>query len=117
MEVEILDEALDELDVLPLAERQAMMNAIEKLEVVGIGLGAPHSSQVKGFSIRELRPRQGRSPWRAFYRRTGNVIVVGAIGPEASKDPKKFERAARLAEKRIASFGSIDPGAAERDDG
>ena len=35
----------------------------------GAGIGSAHSSQVKGSSLRELRPRQGRSPWRAFYRR------------------------------------------------
>lgn len=48
----------------------------------------PHTSQVKGTrtGIRELRPRSGRSPWRALYRRVGGVMVILAVGPEAEHD-------------------------------
>lgn len=81
-----MSEAEKELDRLPTSERKAMLNALEKLQQMGLLLGAPHSSQVKGSSLRELRPRQGRSPWRALYRRSGDLLVVGAIGPEAEKD-------------------------------
>jgi len=66
LEVEVLEPAGEELAVLPKAERRAMLNALEKLHVLGLLLGAPHTSQVKGSSLRELRPRQGRSPWRAL---------------------------------------------------
>ena len=51
-----------------------MMTAVAKLEAFGDQLGAPHTSQVKGSQagIRELRPRSGRSPWRALYRRVAD---------------------------------------------
>jgi putative component of toxin-antitoxin plasmid stabilization module len=52
--------------------------------------------------LRELRPRAGRSPWRAFYRQMGDVIfVVGAVGPEAAVKPRDFARAIRVAEERL----------------
>jgi phage-related protein len=104
LEVEVLEQAEQELAALPEAERRAMLNALEKLQVLGLLLGAPHTSQVKGSSLRELRPRQGRSPWRAFYRRSGELLVVGAIGPEAIKDRLGFGRAIKAAEERIAAF-------------
>ena len=99
-----MSEAEKELDGLPTSERKAMLNALEKLQQMGLLLGAPHSSQVKGSSLRELRPRQGRSPWRALYRRSGDLLVVGAIGPEAEKDRRGFARAVTAAENRISAF-------------
>jgi len=101
-----LELAEQELAILPETERRAMLNALEKLQVLGQLLGAPHTSQVKGSSLRELRPRQGRSSWRAFYRRSGELLVVGAIGPEAVKDRLGFGRALKAAEERIAAFES-----------
>ena len=100
--VEVHPEAEGELQALPAAERAAMHNAFEKLEVYGDQLPFPHSSRVKGAAqLRELRPRAGRSPWRAFYRRVGDALVIGAIGPEAHADPRGFGRAIRAAEARL----------------
>ncbi|MBU6244347.1 MAG: type II toxin-antitoxin system RelE/ParE family toxin [Actinomycetales bacterium] len=68
----------------PAAERNPLLHAVEKLEAFGPQLGFPHSSAVQGFSgLRELRPRAGRSPWRALYQRVEDVFVIAAIGPEA----------------------------------
>jgi phage-related protein len=66
-------DAYGEVMRLPTAERREVMNAVAKLEAFGDQLGSPHTSQVKGSraGIRELRPRSGRSPWRALYRRLG----------------------------------------------
>jgi hypothetical protein len=96
-------DARDEVMRLPAAERRAVMNAVAKLEAFGDQLGSPHTSQVKGSQagIRELRPRSGRSPWRALYRRIGDGLVVLAIGPEAEHDRRGFGRAVRLAEERL----------------
>lgn len=68
---------------LPVTERHTVMSAVAKLEALGDRLGTPHTSQVKGsqVGIRELRPRAGRSPWRAFYRRVGDRLAVLAVGP------------------------------------
>jgi hypothetical protein len=79
-------------------EAVAIRRAVEKLAALGDQLGYPHSSAVRGaVSLRELRPRGGRSPWRALYRRVGDVIVVAAIAPEAHRDHHGFDRAVRRA--------------------
>ncbi len=79
-----------------------MRNAIGKLEQAGDLLAYPHSSRVRGATnLRELRPRAGRSPWRGFYRRIRDEIVIGAFGPEAQSDPPGFARAVRTAEERL----------------
>lgn len=97
------EDAREELMGLPVAERRAVMTAAAKPEALGDQLGAPHTSQVKGSraGIRELRPRSGRSPWRALYRRVGGVMVILAVGPEAEHDQRGFGRAVRRAEARL----------------
>lgn len=82
-----------------------MQHAFEKLEAVGERLGHPHSSAVKGAEgLRELRPRGGRSPWRAFYRRIEDVMVVAGIGPEAEVDKRGFGRAVKEATDRLSNL-------------
>ncbi len=97
------EDAREELRRLPAAERRAVMTAVAKLEAFGDQLGWPHSSHVKGSraGIRELRPRSGRSLWRALYRRVADAMVILAVGPEAEHDRRGFDRAVRLAEERL----------------
>jgi hypothetical protein len=102
--------ALAERRALPLQERQAMANAVEKLMAHGPVLPYPHSSDVRGADrLRELRPRAGRSPWRALYRRMGDVFVVGAIAPEANVDRRGFARAVAAAEQRLGEIEEDRP--------
>src|SRR5664279_879399 len=83
----------------------ALIHAVEKLEAFGPQLGYPHTSAVQGFTgLRELRPRAGRSPWRALYRRVSDVFVLAAVGPEAQSDQRGFDRAARQAVARLAEI-------------
>jgi hypothetical protein len=104
-DVVYLPEAESERLVLPKAERNALIHAVEKLETFGPDLGYPHTSAVQGFAgLRELRPRAGRSPWRALYRRVGDVFVIAAVGPEAQSNPRGFQRAARHASARLAEI-------------
>jgi hypothetical protein len=104
-EVRVIDEARAELEAIPSREQEAIQTAIEKLELFGQNLGHPHSSQVKGTPLRELRPRAGRSPWRALYRQVGrSIFVVAAIGPEALHDPRRFRRAVSVAMERLEAF-------------
>ncbi len=78
---------------MPRRERESIVNAVEKLRALGPILPFPHQSDVRGTGdVRELRPRAGRSAWRAFYRRVGDTFVIGAVGPEAKTDPRGFER-------------------------
>ncbi len=103
MRVTIRPEARDELARLPAAELVAIDHAIQKLAAAGERLAYPHSSAVRiAEGLRELRPRQGRSQWRAFYRRVGPVMVVASIGPEAGRDSRGFARAVADAVARLA---------------
>ncbi len=100
-----IDEAATERLALPATERNALLHAVEKLEAFGPVLGFPHTSAVQGFpGLRELRPRAGRSPWRAMYQRVGDVFVIAAIGPEAQVDHRRFAKASRLAMARLAEL-------------
>lgn len=87
---------------LPPAERAALASAVEKLRADS-QLGFPHTSRVQGSkaALRELRPRRGRSPWRALYRRVGDAVVVLAVAPEAARDRRGFDRAVAGAERRL----------------
>lgn len=104
MEMTYLDGGLDELHKLPIREKPAMANALDKLTELGLELSYPRSSQVKGSTFRELRPRQGRSPWRALYQRVGSCMVIAAIAPEAQSDDRGFERAIITATRRLTSY-------------
>jgi hypothetical protein len=63
MVVRWLDDASAELGLLPPGEKASVLKVAEMLEAAGEMLGYPHSSAArgKGSSLRELRPRQGRS--------------------------------------------------------
>lgn len=103
--VAYLPDATREREALPARERQALYNATAKLQAIGPALGYPHTSAVQGASqLRELRPRTGRSPWRALYRPAGNRFVIAAIAPEAQHDLKGFTRACAAAAKRLSEL-------------
>jgi hypothetical protein len=94
--------AIEELMRLPKDEQAALDHAVEKLATLGPQLPYPHQSAVRGQrGLRELRPRGGRSRWRALYKRRGSAFVIAAIAPEAEVDPRGFDRAARLARRRL----------------
>jgi hypothetical protein len=99
-----LPDAEAERRKLPADERAALQRAVEKLAAIGPDLGFPHSSAVKGMpgGWRELRPRRGRSPYRALYRRVEDAMVIGAVCPEAQQDPRGFRRGCTDAAERLA---------------
>ncbi len=104
--VVVMDEAAAELLALPLKERQAIYQAIAKLNADGPFLGAPHTSNVEGIpdNLRELRPRRGHSPWRALYRRIGDELVIATIAPESVSNKRGFERAVKAALDRLDQY-------------
>jgi hypothetical protein len=96
-----------EANAVPAQEGRAIDNAVEKLASLGPTLPFPHSSKVMGDpggSLRELRPRAGRSPWRCIYERIGDVFVIGAVGPEAEKDKSGFDSTVSAAKVRLAEI-------------
>ncbi len=95
------------MDAIPSQERKAVDNAVDKLVSLGPTLPFPHSSKVMGDpggSLRELRPRAGRSPWRCIYERIGDLFVIGAVAPEAQKDKAGFDSAVKAAKARLAEI-------------
>lgn len=105
MDVSFHPAAAEEFQALPVGERRAMQAAVEKLEAYGDLLGFPHTSNIRGADrLRELRPRAGRSPWRVFYRRIGDTLVIAGVGPEAKVDPRGFRAAVQHAEGRLAEI-------------
>jgi hypothetical protein len=100
-----LAEAIAERNALVPKEKAALINAEMKLAALGPNLPYPHSSAVQGADrLRELRPRSGRSPWRALYRQVGGEFVIAAVGPEAQIDPRGFVTACRRAEVRLTEM-------------
>jgi hypothetical protein len=98
-------EAERERDGLVAREKAALINADRKLAALGSQLPYPRSSAVRGADrLRELRPRGGRSPWRALYRQVGSVFVVAAVAPEAQVDQRAFAAACRRAKERLAKI-------------
>ncbi len=90
---------------MPAAERRSIDHAVEKLRNDGPRLRFPHASNVRGAAnLFELRPRSGRSRWRAFCRRVGDLMIIAAVGPEAEVDPRGFARALEAAQWRLAEL-------------
>jgi hypothetical protein len=87
-------------EVKSRGERLAVANAVDKLRRLGEQLVPPHMKPLKGYGeLRELRPRQGRSPTRPLYRRFGDSYVILAI---AVKDD--FEKKASRAQERARQY-------------
>lgn len=101
-------EALAEKRKIDAPERVAIDHVIEKLEVDGPALRSPHQSGVmgeEGSGLRELRPRRGRSRWRAIYRRTDRtVFAVFSVGPEAEINKAGYRRAVKAAKQRLEAL-------------
>lgn len=106
-EIRYLKEATGERNGMPATERVALDHAADKLAAFGPQLPFPHQSMVRqGNGLRELRPRAGRRPWRAFYRRVADIFVIAAIGPEAEADRRGFARAVANAVTRLQEVES-----------
>jgi hypothetical protein len=106
-DVVYLLEAEQERDALPPGERSAVINADKKLRALGPKLLWPHSGTVKSVPegrLRELRPRGGRSPWRALYTQVGEGFVIAALGPDGENDPRRFQQAVTRALDRLSKL-------------
>jgi hypothetical protein len=103
-QVMYLADAAKERDELPPRERQAIRNAVKKLEALGPDLPFPHSSDVRGArGLRELRPRGGRCAFRPLYQRSGARFLIAAIAPDGKSDPQGFAAACSRATDRLTA--------------
>jgi hypothetical protein len=76
------DAVAEPLTMKSREEHRAILHAVLKLRELGELLGPPHIKPLKGAAaatLLELRPRQGRSDWRAIYRRAGAFYVILAV--------------------------------------
>ena len=84
-------------------EKKAIFNAVDKLEARGEQLVPPHMKPLGGeeaAGLRELRPRQGRSDWRAIYARIGEkAYVILALGRH-----DEFEKLVARAQARARQY-------------
>jgi hypothetical protein len=84
-------------------ELRAILNAVAKLRELGERLDPPHMKPLQGVAataLRELRPRQGRSDWRALYRRYGPIYVILAVDRH-----KNFSALVARGQERAARYG------------
>ena len=77
------------------------VNVVRKLEIGGVALGRPHTGHLEGTRgpLRELRPKQGRSPLRIVYAFDPRRRAVLLIGGDKSGDRKFYARLISLAER------------------
>jgi hypothetical protein len=68
-------------------ERKAIFNVVDKLRQLGPQLVPPHAKSLKGETdLFELRPRQGHSPSRPLFKRSGSSYVILAISKDHEVD-------------------------------
>jgi len=82
---------------------RSILNAVLKLRELGERLGPPHMKPLQGVAatgLRELRPKQGRSDWRAIYRRVGSTYVILALDRHAN-----FDSLIARAQARASRYG------------
>lgn len=86
---------------LEAAEQAAVINVVTKLKMLGYEPAAPHSSALEGtdLPLRELRPKQGRSPLRIVYAFDPARQAVLLIGGDKAGDPRFYRRIVATAER------------------
>jgi len=101
---------------LSLQEEAEVANAVGKLELLGLALGEPHASAVKGasFGLRELRCRSGKSPLRVFYAYDPRRDAVLIIGGDKSGDARFYDRMIPKAEAIWTQYLAELPGVPEK---
>jgi hypothetical protein len=83
-------------------ERNAIINALDKLRQLGPSLVPPHVKTLKGGSgFVELRPRQGSSASRLIYKRCDDVFVILAVSKDHASD---LDAAIAAAEARVEQY-------------
>jgi hypothetical protein len=97
------DAVVELLTMKSKEEHRALLNAVRKLGELGEHLGPPHMKPLRASraaALRELRPRQGQSDWRAIYRRAGDFYAILAIDRH-----KNFATLIERAEIRADRYG------------
>lgn len=82
-------------------EQKTVLQVVKILEQVGLALGEPYSSALKGTKhpLRELRPKRGASPLRIIYAFDPKREALLLIGGDKGNDKRFYERAIPRAEQ------------------
>jgi len=83
------------------ADDAAVVRGIDLLEALGVRLGFPHSSEIKGasFALRELRLQSHGKPLRVFYAFDPARQAVLLLGGDKTGDGRFYERMIPIAER------------------
>lgn len=102
VEVEVTDEFKAWYAALNETEFLAVNEAVRRLEELGVQLGFPHSSAIKGwrYPIRELRFRADGRPIRIFYAFDPRRQAVLLLGVDKGSDGNAvYERMQKQVER------------------
>jgi hypothetical protein len=82
-------------------EQKVVLQVVKILEQMGVALGEPYSSALKGakHSLRELRPKRGGSPLRIIYAFDPKREALLLLGGDKGADKRFYERAIPKAER------------------
>ena len=75
-------------------DQDSVLYVVRLLEELGVLLPYPYSSAIAGsrHAVRELRPKQGRSPLRVFYAFDPDRAAILLLGGDKSGDNRFYER-------------------------
>lgn len=95
-----MDEFRDWYHQLPDGMLDDVTEAVEFLEVMGVGLGHPMSSAIKGskYALRELRIQSHGHPLRVFYAFDPLRQAILLIGGDKTGDKRFYDRMIRISE-------------------
>ncbi len=82
-------------------DQKAVLQVVKILEQVGVALGEPYSSALRGsrHALRELRPKRGASPLRIIYAFDPKREALLLLGGDKGDDKRFYQRAVPRAEQ------------------
>lgn len=101
-EVEYTDEFEDWWNSLDADEQETVNAYVEMLEVLGVGLGYPYSSDIRGSrhsQMRELRPQHKGRPLRILYAFDPRRMAILLIGGDKTGNKRWYEKFVPIADK------------------
>lgn len=101
MDVIVTDEFIQWYEGLTADEQEPIQRVVRLLERLGVALGFPHSSAIRGskVALRELRASHARSEFRVFYAFDPARDAVLLVGGDKGGDKDFYERMVALSER------------------
>jgi hypothetical protein len=106
-DVEGTDEFDEWFDSLSDPERRDVVAAVDYLELKGIALGYPQSSDVRGSrhkQMRELRIQHKGRPYRVLYAFDPRRTAILLLGGDKTGDDRWYEKNVPIADDRYDEY-------------